>query len=79
MNETTIENESEVIAFEQLSTDAQDAFETARYERLYKTRERLPGQLGEYECVKYQNGYYRLEKAVGDIPEWELSVSKMDE
>lgn len=73
--ESRIESDAEIVKFEDLSMEAQDTFRTAQVGRIY-SRERFPEQLHEYNYIEYQNEYYELEKSIGHLLVWELSVSK---
>lgn len=71
IKESSIENESEVIAFEDLTQEARDVFESAPTR---PTQERLPKQLYEHRYARYEDDHYELIIIHGDLIECELTV-----
>lgn len=71
IDESSIENESEVIVFEDLTQEAREVFESAPTR---PTRERLPEQLYEHRYVRYEGAHYELIIIHGDVIECELTV-----
>lgn len=70
-------DESELVAYPDLSEAAQIAFKEALDEGSYTVRDgTLPGELREIQYVKYEESYYELQIIVADIPVWELSTTK---
>lgn len=74
--ESAIDDPAEVIAFPELTEEAQSVFTTVQTEGRYETRATLPNQLRDYRYVKYEADYYALMIAVADIRIWELAVSE---
>jgi hypothetical protein len=78
ISESEVDERSELIAFEELTTEAKAAFKHALSWGKYTTRgETLPEQLTEYRYVNHQRDYYRLMITVGDIPVWNVSAERV--
>ncbi|WP_416840765.1 hypothetical protein [Haloferax sp. DFSO52] len=78
VNETAIEDDAAVIAFEELTPTAQDIFEASRFGEQQESVGDPSSHFGQYDYVRYEGDYYRVATVVGDIPEWELSAMKTD-
>lgn len=73
-------DESELVAYADLSEEAKEAFTEALNAGDYTVRgETLPGKLGEVGFVKYDGDYYELRVIVADIRVQRLSITKVSE
>lgn len=73
-----VEYESELVAFEDLTTEEKTGFERVLDGGEYTVRdELLPAQLRKNKYVKHQGKYYKLNVAVGDVPTGILTVTRV--
>ncbi|WP_411964113.1 hypothetical protein [Haloferax sp. YSMS24] len=76
VNETAIEDDADVVAFEELTPYAQDIFEASRSGAGGESLGDPSSHFAAYDYVRYEGEYYRVATVVADIPEWELSAEK---
>nr|WP_241429854.1 hypothetical protein [Haloferax larsenii] len=74
---SAIDDETEWVDFDALSTEAKAAFEDALDDGQHTVRgDTLPPQLVGNRYVRYEGTTHRLEIALFEIPIWRLSVEK---
>lgn len=78
VDEGDVEDDADVVAYEELDPAARDAFEKARTDGEYRSRGEPPSQLVQHRYVGYEGDYYRLDRVVADVPTWELSAAKAE-